>query len=148
MLSIRCNNSVKSWRNKKDSQRIIKIKPLLNKYNWKETNLQSRKGDWKKFEKNNGTIVLSVLYAKKEKIYTAYVSRHNSNREKQVILLKIPNEEEWHYLTVKKLLALLWGKTSKHHHDFHFLNCHHSSVTESKGESHKKVCESENFVTL
>ena len=67
MLSIRCNNSVKSWRNKKDSQRIIKIKPLLNKYNWKETNLQSRKDDWKKFEKNNRTIVLSVLYAKKEK---------------------------------------------------------------------------------
>ena len=33
------------------------------------------------------------MYAKKEKIYLAYVSKHNSNREKQVILLMIPNEE-------------------------------------------------------
>ena len=33
-------------------------------------------------------------YAKKEKIYPAYVSEHNSNREKQVILLSIPNREK------------------------------------------------------
>ena len=39
-----------------------------------------------KFEKNNVTIPLNVLYPKKEKKY-AYVSRNNSNREKQVILL-------------------------------------------------------------
>ena len=30
---------------------------------------------------------------KKKKIYPAYVSKHNSNREKQVIILMIPNEE-------------------------------------------------------
>ena len=41
------------------------------------------------------TITLNVLHAtKKEKIYPAYVSKHNSNREKQVILLMIPNGEE------------------------------------------------------
>ena len=50
--------------------------------------------DWKKFERNNGTIALNVLYAKKEKIYSAYVSKHNSNRKKQVILLKISNGEK------------------------------------------------------
>ena len=38
---------------------------------------------------------------KKEKIYLAYVSKYNSNREKQVILLMISNEENLHYLTVK-----------------------------------------------
>ena len=34
--------------------------------------------------KNNVTIALNVLYAKKEKVYPAYayVSKHNSNREK------------------------------------------------------------------
>ena len=31
---------------------------------------------------------------KKEKIYPAYVSEHNSNREKQVILWSIPNREK------------------------------------------------------
>ena len=57
-------------------------------------NFPSEKDDWKKFEKNNVTIALNVLYANKEKIYSAYVSKQNSNREKQVILLMIPNEEK------------------------------------------------------
>ena len=43
---------------------------------------------------------------KNKKIYPAYVSKHNSNYEKQVVLLMIPNIQEWHYLTVKKLPAL------------------------------------------
>ena len=39
-------------------------------------------------------------------MYPAYVSKHNSNREKQVILLMISNgEKQWHYLAVKKLSA-------------------------------------------
>ena len=51
------------------------------------------KGDQKKFEKNNITTALNVLYASNEKIYPAYVSKHNSNHEKQVILLMISNRE-------------------------------------------------------
>ena len=47
-------------------------------------------------------------------IYPAYVPKHNSNREKQVILLMISNgENRWHYLAVKELPALLRGITSK-----------------------------------
>ena len=38
---------------------------------------------------------------KKKKIYPVYVSKHNSNREKQVILLMIPNEEGWCYIAVQ-----------------------------------------------
>ena len=49
-------------------------------------NFPSEKDDWEKIETNNVTIVLNVLHAKKEKIYPTYVSKHNSNREKQVIL--------------------------------------------------------------
>ena len=91
------------------------------------------------YEKNNLTVALNVLSAKKEKIYPAYVSKHNSNREKQVILLMIPNEEAWHYLAVRKPLALLRGITPKHHDDFYCLNYIHSSATENQRESHKKV---------
>ena len=47
----------------------------------------------KKIEKNNVKIVLNVFYAKKEKIYPAYISKHNSSREKQVVLLMISNGE-------------------------------------------------------
>ena len=37
---------------------------------------------------------------KKKKTYPAYVSKHNSNHEKQVVHLIIPNGEAWHYLAV------------------------------------------------
>ena len=33
----------------------------------------------------------NVLYAKSEKIYPAHISKHNSKREKYVILLMISN---------------------------------------------------------
>ena len=66
-------------------------------------------------EKNNVTSALTVLYAKNEKIYLAYVSKHNSNCEKLVILLMISNGEKlWHYLAAKILSALLRGIASKH----------------------------------
>ena len=48
----------------------------------------------KNLRKNNLTIALNVFYAKKEKRYPAYVSKHNSDLEKQVILLMILNEEK------------------------------------------------------
>ena len=67
---------------KRDPQRITKIKPFINKYNWEGINFPSERNDWKKFEKNNVTIALNVLYAKKEKIYPGDISKHNSNREK------------------------------------------------------------------
>ena len=72
---------------KKALQRITKIQHFINKYNWERVNFPSEKDNWKKLEKINITITLNVLYAKKEKIYPPYVSNHNSNHEKQVILL-------------------------------------------------------------
>ena len=44
---------------------MTKIKPFIDEYNWEEINFPSEKDDWKKFEKNNITITLNVLYAKK-----------------------------------------------------------------------------------
>ena len=45
----------------------------------------------------------------KKKKYPAYISKHNSNHEKEVILLTIPNWVGWNYRAVKKLSALLRG---------------------------------------
>ena len=39
-------------------------------------------------------------------IYPANTSKDNLSHKKQIILLMIPNEEEWHFLTVKTLSAL------------------------------------------
>ena len=85
----------------------------------------SEKDDCKKFEKNYLTIVLTVLYVKNEKIYPAYVSKHNLKHEKQIIRLIIWNGEGWHYIAKKKLPVLLRGVTSKHNGDYSFLSCLH-----------------------
>ena len=51
MLSIHCNSRVKSWRRKKEPQRLTKIKPFLNKCNWEEKSYPSKNDDWKKLTK-------------------------------------------------------------------------------------------------
>ena len=66
-----------------------KIKPFINNYNWEGIHFPSEQNDWKKIETNNVTVALNVLYAKKDKIYTVYVSKNNSSRKKQVIFLMI-----------------------------------------------------------
>ena len=80
--------------------------------------------------------------------YPAYVSKHNSNSDKQVILLMIPYGEGWHYLAVKTLSALLRAITSKHHSDFYCLNYLHSFATENKRESHKKSFENKDVFNV
>ena len=59
----------------------------------------------------------------------------------------ISNGEGCHYLTIKKLSALLKGITSKHKSDFYCLNCLHSFRTK-KIESHKRVCENKDFCNI
>ena len=52
-------------------------------------------------------LIFSVL--KKKTLYPAFVSNYNSKSKKQIMAIMIPNREEWHYLTIKKLLAFLRG---------------------------------------
>ena len=85
---------------------------------------------------------------KKEKIYPDYVSKHYPNREKQVVLLMIPNGEGWHYLAAKKLSTLLRGIIPKHNGNFYCLNRIHSIVTEGKRKSQQKYGKINIFVML
>ena len=71
-----------------------------------------------------------------KKVCSAVVSKHNSNREKHVILLMIPDGEGWHYLAIKRLSALLRRITSKHRGDFYCMNPLHCFATENKHKSH------------
>ena len=47
---------------KKDPQRISKIKPFIDKYNWKEIDFLLHGKDWKRFESNNKSVALNILY--------------------------------------------------------------------------------------
>ena len=103
------------------SERISKIKPFIEQYNWKDIDFPSTSKDWKKFELNN-EIAFNILYVphNTKKIQVAYKSKHNLTRENQVTLLTISNGENWHYLVVKNLPGSLKEITSNHKEHFLF----------------------------
>ena len=123
-------------------ERISKIKPFIEEYNWKDIDFKSTSKDWKKFELNN-EVAVNILYVPQntKKIEIAYKSKYNLTREKQIILLMISNGENWHYLVVKSLSGLLTGITSNHKEDFYCLNCFHSYRT-------KKICENRDYCSV
>ena len=87
-------------------ERISKLKPYINKYNWEGIEFPLGPKGWIKFERNNKT--LHLMY--------------NNKRKKQVILLMITNGKKCHYFAVTNLSALLEGNSSNHHGNFYCLN--------------------------
>ena len=69
--------------NKKDPQRISRINPFTDQYKCKEINFPSHRKDWKKFESNNKSIALNILYVphNTEEIRHANKSKYNLKRE-------------------------------------------------------------------
>ena len=43
-------------------ERISKLKPYINKYNWKGIEFPARSKEWQNFEQNNKTIALNILH--------------------------------------------------------------------------------------
>ena len=123
-------------------ERISKLKPYINKYNWKGINFPATPKDWKKFERNNKTILLNVLYIPRntKTIGVAYRWEYNNKRKKQVILLIITNGKKSHYLAITNLSALLQGISSNHKEDFYCLNCFNSYTTKNKLKEHEEIC--------
>ena len=96
MLSICYHCCINYEKIKDHPERISRIRPFIDKYNWKEINFPSHCEDWEKFESNNKSIALNMLYVlhSTEKIRHAYKSKYNLNRENQVILLMITDGEK------------------------------------------------------
>ena len=51
---------------KTNPERISRLKPYINKYNWEGIEFPVGPKDWIKFERNNKTIALNVLYIPKQ----------------------------------------------------------------------------------
>ena len=134
----------------KHHQRITKIKPFIDNYNWNDINFPAIKKDWNKFELNNKNVALNILYVpfNTKKVEIAYKSKYNLIRDKQIILLMISNGENWHYLVVKNLSRLLRGISCNHDGDYYCLNCFHSYRTENKLNAHKKICENHDYCNI
>ena len=122
---------------RKNPQRISKIKPFIDQYNWKDIDFPATSKDWKILESNN-EIALNILYVphNAKKIQVAYKSKHNLTCDKQVILLMVSNGENWHYLVVKNLSELLREITSNQKEDFYCFNCFCAYSTKNKLEAH------------
>ena len=55
----------------KHPQRISKIKPFIDNYNWNDINFPTAKKDWNRFELNNKDVALDILYVPFKKIDTS-----------------------------------------------------------------------------
>ena len=62
---------------------------------FKNNKVTSHKNDWKRFESNNKSIALNILFVlyKSKEIRHPYKSKHNLNRENQQILLMITDDK-------------------------------------------------------
>ena len=134
------------------SIRISNLKTFITNYNWKNIEFPSHSKDWRKFEQNNKTIALDILYVpyNTKQIKQAYMSKYNNERDNQVNLLMITDgTSNWHYLAVKSLSELLRRITSNHNGDFCCLNLL-SSVHNRKKKlrKHERICRDHEFCHL
>ena len=123
-------------------RRISKLKPYINKYNWEGIHCPAGSKEWRRFEQNNDTIALNILYAETntKKINIVYKSKYNNKCKKQAILLMIGDGIKYHYLAVTNLSGLLQGNSSNHRGDFYCLNCFNSYTTKNKLKEHEEIC--------
>ena len=147
-------------------ERISNIKPFIDQYNWEGIDFPSGIKDWKKFERNNKTIALNILFVphNEKTINLAYKSKYNRKRENQVVLLMITNSEQsneadkWHYIALKSvrtddgfnrpirsLSRLFRGITANNNGDFYCLGCLHSFRTDNALKKHERLCDNNDY---
>ena len=117
------------------------LNSLLTNITGKKYFFLSHQRDWKKFEENNKSISLNILYVSHntKQIRLAYKSKYNHKCNNQVVLLMITDGEKWHYFAVRRLSALLRRITSNHNGDFYCLNCLHSYRTKNMVTAEEKT---------
>ena len=85
-------------------ERISNIKSSIDENNWEGIDFPAGIKDWKKFERNNKTIALNILFVphNENTIDLPYKSKYNRKRDNQVVLLMITDGEQsdevdkWH----------------------------------------------------
>ena len=127
-------------------ERIFKLRPFINSYNWKDVEFPSHSTDWRKFECNNKTIAVNILYVpyNTKQIRQTYISKYNNERDNHVNLLLI-TDGTGNYLALKSISGLLRRITSNHNGDFYCLNCFHPYTTERKLRKHERICKYHDF---
>ena len=133
----------------KDPQRVSKLRPFAEQYDWEGLEFPMALNKISKFEKRNPEIAVNVLFVSKKNIFIARRSEFNGKRGKQANLLMIVDGENRHYTAVKSLSRLLKSLNAKHHGAYHFcVNCLNGFRTESARDKHYVYCSSHGEVTV
>jgi hypothetical protein len=121
-----------------DQQRISKLEPYVQKYNWKGLKFPMAVNKIGKFEENNPDVAVNVLFVHKKTIYTARRSEHHGKRSKHVNLLMIVDDDgNRHYTTIIDLSRLLSSMNREHNGEyFYCLNCMSGFSVESERDKH------------
>ena len=128
-------------------ERISKLRPFINNYNWKDISFPAEQNHWKIFERNNKDIALNIFSANptEKEINIIRRSEFNNKRKHIVDLLIITdNENNWHYVAIKNMSRLIGGVTSDNHGDFFCRNCMHSYRTKNALKKHERLCNNHN----
>ncbi|XP_057301757.1 uncharacterized protein LOC130636145 [Hydractinia symbiolongicarpus] len=123
-----------------DPERISKLRPFADEYNWHGIEFPMSIKEISKFEKNNPDIAVNVLYVTGKTFNILCRSTHNE-REKQVNLLLLTDIKKSHYIAIENLSRLLGSKISKNHAKMHFcMNCLQAFPTIESRDKHYEYC--------
>ena len=128
-------------------ERITKdLKLLVEKLNWDGITFPAALNQIGKFEKQNPTISVNV-FEYKISVYPLRISEHE--REKQVDLLLVSDEDKQHYCLINSMSRLLSNQASKHGHVMHFCRrCLNSFNSEGSLAKHTDYCRSHEAIKI
>ena len=133
-------------------ERISKMRPFIDRYDWSGIKFPTSNNQWKKFEKQNPDVALNVLVIEGElKIQQGYISKYNTKRAKCAdvqmyeMYADVEKGKKRNYTAIKSLPALLRGVTSTNNGDFYCRNCLGSFRTQETLDLHIQACKDHEF---
>ncbi|XP_057299543.1 uncharacterized protein LOC130630167 [Hydractinia symbiolongicarpus] len=130
-------------------ERISKLKPFVEQYNWSGIEFPTPNTHWKKFERQNPNVALNVYFSEEDfQVRQAYVSKHNTTRKKVADVLIIQEGGKKHYVAIKRYSALMRGLSSRHRGDHYCRNCMHGFRSQETRDNHMKVCMDHDFCEI
>ena len=99
------------------------------------------------FEKSNQNISINV-FGFQEVVYPLKIFKA-PERQHQINLLLIADEEKKHYCLIKDMSKLLSSQITKHNGSIHIcLRCLNAFQTNEKLEKHKEICQNNEFIVM
>ena len=132
-------------------ERISRLRPHENQYNWKELEFPISIKKIYNFEKNNSGIAVNVLSCQKknQNTYTVRRSERNVKCKNQVNLLIIEDGEKRNYTAIKGISRLLKSLNATHKGPYHFcMNCLNDFRAEAARDKHYKYCSNNGHVKV